>query len=78
MATAGLLKSERWHSTIATATLANLRATDRNGFGPDSGGFAGMVGKDLTPEEGWRRIYDSKGGIIRYLLRGTLVHNLDP
>ena len=36
IATAGLLKQERWHSTITTATLANLRAASKNGFGPSS------------------------------------------
>ena len=40
-----LLDTPRWHSTIATATLANLRATDKQGFGPASASFATMVGK---------------------------------
>ena len=34
VATAGLLKSERWHTTIATAVLGNLRATTKSGFAP--------------------------------------------
>lgn len=59
MATAALLKSERWHSTIATATLGNLRITARNGFGFSSGAFKNLVGADLSPADGWRRIYDS-------------------
>ena len=49
IATAGLLKQERWHSTITTATLANLRAASKNGFGPSSGGFSTLVGADLSP-----------------------------
>ena len=56
--TAGVLKTPRWHTTITTATLANLRQTAENGFGPSSGPFAGMVGADLSPSEGWRRVYD--------------------
>merc|ERR1712216_140496 len=37
LATAALLRSDRWHSTIATAIYANLRLTCRGGFGPESG-----------------------------------------
>ena len=58
--TAGVLKTPRWHTTIATATLANLRQTAENGFGPSSGPFTGMVGADLSPSEGWRRVYDAQ------------------
>ena len=61
MATAGLLGSDRWHSTIATAVLGNLRATSRNGFGPSSADFKDMVGANFTEAEGWRKIFDSEG-----------------
>ena len=61
IATAALLKSERWHSTITTAALGNLRITAQNGFGFASGGFHGLVGADYSPSEGWRKIYDSPG-----------------
>ena len=54
-----VLKSERWHSTITTATLGNLRITGENGFGFSSGGFSSLAGEDLSPAEGWRKIYDA-------------------
>ncbi len=44
VATAGLLKSERWHSTIATAVLGNLRLTAKNGFGFPGGAFLASTG----------------------------------
>jgi hypothetical protein len=53
--TAGVLKSDRWHTTIAAATLGNLRFTSRGGFGPDSGGFADRGTDD------WRKTYNSEG-----------------
>eukprot|EP01050_Picozoa_sp_SAG11_P014899 SAG11_NODE_1881_length_4130_cov_2.080873_3_plen_389_part_00 len=59
VATAALLKSERWHSTIATATLGNLRISSKNGFGFSSGGLKALVGADFSPAAGWRKIYDS-------------------
>jgi hypothetical protein len=67
VATAGLLKSERWHSTIATGVLGNLRQTHRGGFAPGSAGFAGMVDGSggFDPAKGWRKVYDSAGG-VRY------------
>ena len=52
IATAGLLKQQRWHSTITTATLGNLRASSKNGFGPSSAGFSTLVGADLSPVRG--------------------------
>jgi hypothetical protein len=64
VATAGLLKSERWHSTIATAVLGNLRQTPRSGFAPASAPFAGMVdATTFNPANGWRKQYDSAGGV---------------
>ena len=59
IATAGLLRSDRWHSTIATSVLGNLRMTSRSGFGPSSKDFKDMVGKDMSPGSGWRELYDS-------------------
>jgi hypothetical protein len=62
VATAGLLKSERWHSTIATAVLGNLRATSKSGFAPGSAPFSSMVEPTTyDPGQGWRKIYDSVG-----------------
>jgi hypothetical protein len=51
--TAGVLKSDRWHTTIAAATLGNLRYTSRGGFGPVSGTFD-HIGD-------WRDTYNSEG-----------------
>ena len=63
VATAGLLRSERWHSTIATGVLGNLRQTPRSGFAPASAGFDGMVDPaTYDPAQGWRKVYDSEGG----------------
>lgn len=57
VATAGLLKTERWHSTIATAVLGNLRNTPKSGFSPSSAGFASMVDPaTFDPATGWRRV----------------------
>jgi hypothetical protein len=58
VATAGLLGTPRWHSTIATATLANLRATDQQGFGPASAGFSSMVGTVRWPAGARRGAHD--------------------
>lgn len=67
IATAGLLRTERWHSTIVTAVLGNLRQTPRNGFAPSSAGFAGMVdAATFNPATGWRKQYDSAGGAPNY------------
>jgi hypothetical protein len=62
VATAGLLRSERWHSTIATAVLGNLRNTPEDGFAPGSAGFAQMVdAQSFDPQHGWRKQFDSPG-----------------
>ena len=42
LATAGLLRSDKWHSSLATAALANLRETPACGFGPPSADFADL------------------------------------
>jgi len=55
VATAAMLESERWHSTIATAVLGNLRLTTRLGFGFTSGSFGGVTA------HGWRAIYNDPG-----------------
>ena len=55
MATASLSKTERWHSTIATAVLGNLRATSRAGFGPSSATFASLTTKN-DGSGGWTTI----------------------
>jgi hypothetical protein len=63
IATAGLLRSERWHSTIATAVLGNLRATPKSGFAPRQAVFSGMVDSTtFDPTMGWRKAFDSAGG----------------
>ena len=65
--TAALLRSERWHSTIAVGVLANLRQVARNGFGPSSGtNFSTMVGADYSNKEGWRQVYDAPEYAPRY------------
>ena len=71
IATAGLLQSERWHSTLATGVLGNLRITPHDGFGPRSSAFAKLVdAAGFDPRKGWRQYYDSqsagddKGGAI--------------
>lgn len=62
MATAALLKSERWHSTIATGVLGNLRTSTREGFSQSSANFASMVDPgSYDPVKGWRKAYDSPG-----------------
>lgn len=58
--TAGALKSPRWHTTLATASLANLRVTPRDGFGPSSSGLAALVGGAVGTDS-WRDVYDSEG-----------------
>ena len=66
VATAGLLRTERWHSTIVTAVLGNLRHTPRNGFSVSASGsavFSSMVdSQTFDPVDGWRKRYDSEGG----------------
>ena len=62
IATAGLLSSERWHSTLATGVLGNLRHTSRSGFEAESSSFASMVDATTNdPQKGWRQDYDSAG-----------------
>ena len=55
VATAGLLQTPRWHTTIATGVLGNLRQTTVNGFGPASERFATIVSSG-----GWEKTYNSK------------------
>jgi hypothetical protein len=62
IATAGLLGGSRWHTTLVTATLGNLRATPRNGFGDASSDFDEFVGPRGPGHDGWRRVYDSLAG----------------
>ena len=59
---ARLLKTERWHSTIATGVLGNLRQTPRSGFPPAMAPFSSMVDAGtFDPGQGWRKVYDSEG-----------------
>ena len=53
VATAGLLKSQRWHTTIVTAVLGNLRMTTRNGFGPSSARFSSI--------SDWHTVFNAEG-----------------
>ena len=62
IATASLVQSDRWHTTLVTAILGNLRTTPKNGFGPLSGGFSTMVSELGPGHDGWRAVYDSAGG----------------
>ena len=57
--TAGLLRSPRWHSTIAAAVLGNLRSTGTNGWPVSSAEFSSRVGQEGVGTEGWRQVYDS-------------------
>ena len=41
--TAGLLQTQRWHTTIVTIALGALRVTDQMGYGIESGGFGTIV-----------------------------------
>ena len=52
LATAALLRTDRWSSTLAAAILANLRQTTRAGFGPPAEAF------DDIAKAGWRATFD--------------------
>ena len=56
MATAALLQTDRWHSSIAAAVLGNLRVTDRGGFGAPCVPFETIVAGG-----GWAKVFDSTG-----------------
>eukprot|EP00750_Incisomonas_marina_P032186 INCI8939.2.p1 GENE.INCI8939.2~~INCI8939.2.p1 ORF type:complete len:787 (-),score=99.24 INCI8939.2:698-3058(-) len=63
VATAGLLQSDRWDTTIVTGVLGNLRQTPKNGFAPSSSTFEALVdATTFDPASGWRSRYDSEGG----------------
>eukprot|EP00040_Diaphanoeca_grandis_P026893 m.151655 g.151655 ORF g.151655 m.151655 type:complete len:876 (+) comp30772_c0_seq2:72-2699(+) len=51
LGTAGLLQSDRWHSTIVTGVLGNLRVTTKAGFGPSSSQFGNLDWKSIYASE---------------------------